>query len=209
MKNNIESESGVTMKGWRKALRSVSNWLAHKDKDEWLKDMRGILSLVAALIASLTFQSAINPPGGVVPAKESGEVQCRNSSCSGQAVLALVYPNGYTSFLYCNTVCFVSSLAVCLLLVSGLSLNNRFFTWLLSIGMCISLSSLTLTYLFGAQMVVPDLVWGPTTTMFGRVIIVWMILLGLIAFFLSLRLLVWILTKCICRHSEVRVNPTI
>ncbi|TKY64301.1 mitogen-activated protein kinase 15 [Spatholobus suberectus] len=191
------------MSGCRKVLKNVGNWLAHKNKDEWLKDMRGMLSLVATVIATMTFQSALNPPGGVRPANDRDEdVQCPHklsdtNPCPGQAVLAVVYPDDYTTFLLSNTICFVSSLAVCLLLVSGLPLNHRFFTWLFSIGMCITLTGLTLTYMFGAQMVTPDLIWSTTTSMFNKVIYIWISLLGLVTFVLCLRLIVWIVTKCI------------
>ncbi|KAK7381814.1 hypothetical protein VNO80_00361 [Phaseolus coccineus] len=51
-------------KGWIKVVKKVGNWLAHKDKDQWLKDMRGNLSLVATVIATITFQSALNPQAG-------------------------------------------------------------------------------------------------------------------------------------------------
>ncbi|CAJ1950863.1 unnamed protein product [Sphenostylis stenocarpa] len=209
MATTIGGDSGKEMKGWRKALKCVGNWMTHKDKDKWLKDMRGILSLMATVIATMTFQSGINPPGGVLSPDEDNGVKCQNQSCPGQSVLALVYPVDFKFFLYCNTICFVSSSAVCLLLVSGFPLKNRFFTWLLSIGMCIVLSTLSLTYLFGAQMVVPDLLWDDITTMFGKVIIVWLVLLVLIAIFLSLRLIVWIVTKCIYKQRKVLQNPTI
>jgi len=55
---NVESDQSQReeVKGWRKVLKSVGNWMADKDRDEWLKDMRGMLSLVATVIASLTFQ---------------------------------------------------------------------------------------------------------------------------------------------------------
>ncbi|TKY64305.1 mitogen-activated protein kinase 15 [Spatholobus suberectus] len=62
---NDQSGSREETKGWRKVMKSVINWLAYKDENEWLKDMRGNLSLVATVIATMTFQSAINPPGGV------------------------------------------------------------------------------------------------------------------------------------------------
>ncbi|CAJ1947800.1 unnamed protein product [Sphenostylis stenocarpa] len=208
MATNIGGDSGKEMKGWRKGLKRVGNWMAHKDKDKWLKDMRGMLSLMATVIATMTFQSGINPPGGVLPAKDSG-VDCQNDSCPGQSVLALVYTQDFKYFLYFNTICFVSSSAVCLLLVSGFPLKNRFFTWLMSIGMCIILSTLSLTYLFGAQMIVPDLLWDDITTMFGKVIIVWLVLLVLIAVFLSLRLIFWFVTKCMFGQSKVLQNPTI
>ena len=177
--------------------KEAGNWLAHKDKDEWLKDMRGMLSLVSTVIATMTFQSALNPPGGVRPGNESGVVQCPvnkadNNPCPGESILAVVYPDEYEKFLIWNTTCFISSLAVCLLLVSGFPLNHRFFTWLLSIGMCITISSLTLTYMTGAGMVTPDPLWNTTNSMFNKVIYIWISLLGLVAFVLCLRLIVWI-----------------
>ncbi|XP_020219620.1 uncharacterized protein LOC109802613 [Cajanus cajan] len=170
--------------------------MAHKNKNEWLKDMRGMLSLVATVIATITFQSALNPPGGVRPASDdSDDVLCHNSSdtnpCPGESVLAVIYPDTYERYLFCNTLCFASSQAVCLLLVSGFPMNHRFFTWLLLIGMCITLSSLTLAYLYGAFMITPNPVWAETALgMFAAIILIWLGLLGLIALFLSFRLIV-------------------
>ncbi|KAL9304315.1 hypothetical protein ACSQ67_021578 [Phaseolus vulgaris] len=161
----------------------MANWLAIKNKDDWLKDMRGNLSLAATIITTITFQTAINPPGGVRPAPESGYVECtknlNGNPCPGE-----------------NTICFVSSLAMCLLLVSGFPLNNRFFTWLLSICMCITMTSLTVTYMLGADMVTPYPVWHTTKTIFYNVIYIWLALLGLVTLVLCLRLFVWIVTKC-------------
>lgn len=160
--------------------------------------MRGVLSLVSTVIATMTFQSALNPPGGVRPGNESGVVQCPensadNNPCPGESILAVLYPDEYKIFLIWNTTCFISSLAVCLLLVSGFPLNHRFFTWLLSIGMCITISSLTLTYMYGAGMVTPDTLWKSTaSSLFEKVIYIWISLLGLVAFVLCLRLIVWI-----------------
>ncbi|KAG4949794.1 hypothetical protein JHK84_043226 [Glycine max] len=115
---NVESKrkDEQEVKGWRKALKSVGNWLAHKDKDEWLKDMRGMLSLLSTVIATMTFQSALNPPGGVRPGNESGVVQCPvnkadNNPCPGESILVVVYPNEYGKFLIWNTTSFISSLA--------------------------------------------------------------------------------------------------
>jgi len=38
--------------------------------------MRGNLSMVATIIATISFQNVINPPGGIRPAAESGYVKC-------------------------------------------------------------------------------------------------------------------------------------
>nr|AGV40516.1 hypothetical protein [Phaseolus vulgaris] len=67
----------------------------HKDKDEWLKDMRGNLSLVATVIATMTFQSALNPPGGVRPPKRKS----RNSGLFRRSLAMSwrVYPRLYNA----------------------------------------------------------------------------------------------------------------
>ncbi|CAJ1950849.1 unnamed protein product [Sphenostylis stenocarpa] len=185
-------------KWWRKYVSNVGNWLTHKDKDKWLKNIRGNLSLVATVIATITFQSALNPPGGVRPAKDGGEdlvCPANGSPCPGESVLAYTTKDEYSWFLIWNTTCFLSSSAVCLLLVSGFPLNHRFFTWLLSVGMCITITSLTLTYMYGAQMVTPDPVWAASNSMFLKVIYIWTSLLGLVTFVLCLRLFIWIVTN--------------
>ncbi|MCI50145.1 ankyrin repeat plant-like protein, partial [Trifolium medium] len=66
---NVELE-----KDWKKVLlEQVWNYMTYKDKDKWLKDMKGNLSLVATVIATMTFQMALNPPGGVRPVKDDGD----------------------------------------------------------------------------------------------------------------------------------------
>ncbi|PNX77518.1 hypothetical protein L195_g033486 [Trifolium pratense] len=140
MNNEVENVGGSTeiptneesMKGWEKVLlEKVWSWLTHKDKDEWLKDMRGNLSLVATVIATITFQMALNPPGGVRSVKDDGadnanDIACSDSSnvtldlCPGEAVLAFIYSDDYNKFLRWNTICFVASLSVLLLLYQWL-----------------------------------------------------------------------------------------
>jgi len=75
-------------------MEKLLNWITIKNNDEWLADMRGNLSLVATLIATIRFQNAINTPGGVRLTPESGKVQCPKildgNPCSGQSILALI-----------------------------------------------------------------------------------------------------------------------
>ncbi|PNX85336.1 hypothetical protein L195_g041404, partial [Trifolium pratense] len=83
----------------------------------------------------MTFQMALNPPGGVRPAKDDGDnnaddIACSNQSnvtlavCPGEAVLAVIFSDQYKDFLRWNTICFIASLSVLHVLVSGISLNH-------------------------------------------------------------------------------------
>ena len=164
-------------KWWKKSIEKMVNWMTIKNKDEWVTHTRGNLSLAATIISTITFQNSINPLGGVRPAVESRYVKCpkklNGNSCPGQSVLAIIYPNEYVIFLISNTICLVSSLTVCLLLVSDFPLNNRFFTWLLSLVMCITLTTLTSTYMIDISMITPYPIWHTTKTMFNNVIYIW------------------------------------
>lgn len=109
--------------------------------------MRRQLSLVASLIAIfISYRNAMHPPGGVRPAE--GE----NLQWAGQSILAAIYPDEYVIFLILNTVCFFSSVSVCLLLLSGFPLTSRFSSWLLSIAMCIILTTFGMTCMLAIDM---------------------------------------------------------
>ncbi|KAG5057952.1 hypothetical protein JHK86_012948 [Glycine max] len=73
-----------------------------------------MLSLVSTVIATMTFQSALNPLGEVRPGNESGVVQCPvnkadNNPCPGESILAVVYPDEYEPHLEHNMFHFIFS----------------------------------------------------------------------------------------------------
>ncbi|WJX92181.1 hypothetical protein P8452_73861 [Trifolium repens] len=79
MNIEMETHAGTTVetttneeqqKGWRKVLERLGDWLSYKDKNKWLEQMRGNLSLMATVIATMTFQMALNPTGGVRSIKD-------------------------------------------------------------------------------------------------------------------------------------------
>ncbi|KAI4308545.1 hypothetical protein L6164_031604 [Bauhinia variegata] len=196
--------------GWRK-LKTFAGHLFKMDKKEWLEDMRGNLGMVATLIAAITFQAALNPPGGVVQTStESGNTLygCSDAYnvdqnetqaytiCTGEAVLAVVYSDDYLSFLKFNTFSFVASLSAALLLVSGIPLRNRFLMWFLSIAMSASLTFLAITYLRAVLLVTPDPVWDDARRNFKKLMWIWIGLLLLIILFITIRFLVWLVRKC-------------
>ncbi|XP_061360230.1 uncharacterized protein LOC133304235 [Gastrolobium bilobum] len=210
---SIVAKDTPPKKGWRMILGRAVDWLAYKDKSEWLNNMRGNISMAASIIATMTFQLATNPPGGVVQVSQYVDVVevCRNISsnpapipCPGESVLAAIYPEQYVRFLASNTICFVASLSVCLLLVSGLPLSHRFPTWLLLIGMCITVTSLALTYLYGIILVTPTIapVWDTAKKMFEKVLWTWIGLLVIVSFLHMIRLFVWCAEKCIKKRNR-------
>ncbi|KAF7843547.1 ankyrin repeat-containing protein [Senna tora] len=218
--------------GWRKILKRMGNGLRHKGN--WIEEARGTLSLVATVISTITFQAGINPPGGFIQQNVSptptsnnghqdasqylsGPLGCYiyNSTdewvCPGLAASA--FQSSYNGFyflpyLICNTISFVASLAITLLLVSGVPLKNKVIMWVLSIGMCVTLTFLALTYLYGIFMIIPDslLYHSSLPDRVQKVAYwTWIGLLGLVSVFIIMRFGYWLgnmCTKKIKRHMS-------
>ncbi|KAL4336654.1 hypothetical protein HN51_021146 [Arachis hypogaea] len=130
------------------------------DDGEWLKEIRGNLAMVATMIASMTFQIGLNPPGGVVQNSDNGFIGCptptgTNQACPGQSVFAKVNRSNYKGYLWTNSVSFYTSIISCIWLISGAPVGPGFPTLLLSTLMCVSLSLLAISYSFGVSIVNP------------------------------------------------------
>ncbi|XP_028752072.1 uncharacterized protein LOC114711810 [Neltuma alba] len=191
-------------KGWRKILELVAYILSHNDTT-WLEDTRGNLSLVAIMISTITFQSLINPPGGFVQqdiASDGGPFGClsddgaRVTICPGDAVSAVMSTSAFHRYQRYSTACFIGSLWVTLLLVSGVPLKHKPAVWVLSLGMCTTLTFLTLTYLQGLFMVNPDFwVLVFPNRMISGALVIWFGILGVIALLSTLRFAFWLMEK--------------
>ncbi|KAK4269139.1 hypothetical protein QN277_022333 [Acacia crassicarpa] len=180
---------------------SLSAIFTPPKKCDWLEEMRGNLSLVATVISTISFQALINPPGGFLIqgiVSEDKPLECltfndNSTACPGDAVSAISYPYYFHYYLKYNTVAFVSSLVVALLLVSGVPLKHKAVIWMLSIGMCITLTFLTLTYLNGLYLVTPNGGLFDSASDISKVSLwTWIGFLGLIALFITLRFLFWL-----------------
>uniref|UniRef100_A0ACD5ZA21 Uncharacterized protein n=1 Tax=Avena sativa TaxID=4498 RepID=A0ACD5ZA21_AVESA len=93
--------------------------LDHKDKDKdndeedrLLEKRRKRLLLFAILAATITYQAGLTPPGDfLLQDDELGHH-------AGDPVLLYNYPRRYNAFFYCNSVSFMLSIALILLLVN-------------------------------------------------------------------------------------------
>jgi len=236
MNEEVENHGGSTetptneepKKGWRKVFERTSNWLSHKDnKNNWLNEMRGNLSLIATVIATMTFQMALNPPGGVMSLNDDANPPsananppdandhdklimeyCNSRLCPGEAVSAIILPDEYFRFLVSNTICFVASLSICLLLVSGIRLHHRLPMWTLSIMMCITLTTLALSYITAVQMTTPNTIYEKANKFLEKLIFTWIGLLSIIALYHTLRLVLWGI-NFFCKRSTMATTQKV
>ena len=119
------------------------------------------MMLVATVIATVVFQGAINPPGGVwqedIPFNSNIIIHCSFHSSNtlktfitGTAVMA--YPTldqrtCYIGYLITNSILFFASICVIMFIIGRLPLKNRICAWMLTVTMCIAIASLSQSYL--------------------------------------------------------------
>nr|GMC85127.1 ankyrin repeat-containing protein NPR4-like [Ipomoea batatas] len=133
-----------------------------KKKESWINEMREGLMVAASLLATMTFQAIVNPPGGVLsenrviikdvaapaPAPTSDE-----KGYTGESVMSYYQPIAYQVFVVANTLSFVASLSVILLLISGLPLHRKFFMYVMMITMWVAITAAGFSYVVCLQMI--------------------------------------------------------
>ncbi|XAR68440.1 hypothetical protein NMG60_11003550 [Bertholletia excelsa] len=125
---------------------------AKRSKDlvqgEWVSKKRDALMVVASLIATMAFQAAVNPPGGVWQDDSP-------THRAGEAVMAYNYVDSYPWFLRSATVGFVASLSIILLLISGLPMKKKIYMWILMVIMWLTITAMAATYAVSIVWVTP------------------------------------------------------
>lgn len=120
--------------------------LARQDEYDWLRKKRSTLMVVASLIATMAFQVGANPPGGLWQDNFVGDAKTPAHN-AGSSILADLSPEAYGHFLTSNSIAFVASLSIILLLVSGLPIRSRILMWVLMVIMWVAITAIAVTYL--------------------------------------------------------------
>jgi hypothetical protein len=170
----------------------------------WIEQTRGSLMVVSTLMATMSFQAGINPPGGVwqEDTKNDGYSCMGNNTCEvvSKAILSYYDPN-YVYFVSYNTVAFLASVCVINLVICGFPLTSKYVIWLLSLAMNISVSSMTFAYLSAVNMVTSPNVYDEFESVFK---ILQLILRGVLVVFALTHIihpLYWMVKKL---HNFIR-----
>ncbi|KAL3535558.1 hypothetical protein ACH5RR_004019 [Cinchona calisaya] len=172
----------------------------HKHTD-WLGRKRSALMVVASLLATVAFQAGLTPPGGVWQdddnvTDENGNPVLRRH-IAGTSVMAYKASREYGIFMILNTVVFLSSLSIILLLISGLPLRRRRWMWFQMVTVWIAISAEVGTYFITLQHMSPKSM--SVQTMLKEVtqisVLTWLSLMGVVFFGNVVRMNLWILRK--------------
>ncbi|WVZ26658.1 hypothetical protein V8G54_005202 [Vigna mungo] len=121
-----------------------TSMVTRKGRHNWMEERRGSLMIVATVLATMSFQIAINPPGGVWQSTSHEEQGCEpGKTCrAGTSVLAFGDSKQrpkFEIFMLLCTISFTASLITIILLICVVSLRNKLIMWFLTILMFISL----------------------------------------------------------------------
>ncbi|KAK0596168.1 hypothetical protein LWI29_013333 [Acer saccharum] len=152
----LQSSGAMHAKDIHLSKHELGSENVHKKKKDWAEKMGNALMVVASLTATMAFQVAINPPGGVWQEQDStvqqgsADSQSESPHTVGVSVLSDHKPNFYSWFLNFNTTGFMASCSIILLQISGLPIKNKFFMWILMVIMWIAISAMTVTYMLAS-----------------------------------------------------------
>ncbi|OMO70658.1 hypothetical protein CCACVL1_18714 [Corchorus capsularis] len=228
--NQMEQEGGAGgggadgfMSKLRRKLSFGYRYLFKRLDDDWVKNMQKSLMVVATLTATMSFQVATNPPGGVWQEHYNSTTMevCKlgkNNIChAGTAVFGYTHPDDYQLLMNCATLSFVTSLVVVLLAISGIPLKNKLCTWLWILAMVVSISSTIATYFLAMVMLAPAPVndykilkaWTrPFARPEGKGFRTWFVIVGVALVYAAIRLLLWLHSKRDYILSCFRSNNT-
>ncbi|KAM1095459.1 hypothetical protein EV1_010422 [Malus domestica] len=187
-----KKKKGSKPPGW--FWRKLMIWLGYPH--EWVKETRGSLMIVATVISTMTFQDVVNPAGRlwVDNLTKTCRTVWRENNDTDTTLGHSKDPMDYfPSFIAHNTVSFLASLTVTLLLISRFPLHNRLSTWLLSMSMCVTLAFLALTYLTVLSMIGPNYGIQEPWSLSATFIILWIVLLVIGGVLHTLRFLIWVM----------------
>ncbi|XP_051137629.1 ankyrin repeat-containing protein ITN1-like isoform X2 [Andrographis paniculata] len=164
-----------------------------KHREDWLEEMRSALMIVASLIASVAFQAGVNPPGGLW--QDDSKPGDQPVYKAGFSIFARNYPGDYVLFYIYNTISFISSLSIILLLISGLPVTRKLFMWILMVVTWVAITATALTYSLIISAVTPVERGKNMEDIIGWTIVAWIGLMAVLLIVHTIRLIVKIEKK--------------
>lgn len=176
-----------------------------KKPADWLNRKRSALMVVASLIATVAFQASLTPPGGVWQDDLLEPTNGQKPHMAGTAIMAYNQAREYGTFMIFNSMAFLSSLSIILLLVSGLPLNRRRWMWVQMVIMWIAVMALVVTYFLSLRHMSPKNVEGMLREVTQISVLAWLGVMGTVFIGNVIRMNLWLLRKYGCIEPKETV----
>ncbi|XP_061995637.1 ankyrin repeat-containing protein ITN1-like [Rosa rugosa] len=216
--------SVVSTSGERQTTRRLGSTVSSKENEsskpevnqkptEWLGRKRDSLMVVASLLATVAFQAAITPPGGVwqddLQVDENGNPVDKPHTV-GTSIMATNKAEEYGIFMIFNSITFLSSLSIILLLVSGLPIKKRRWMWIQMIIMWIAITTQVSTYFLSLRHLSPKNLEPVLKQVTEISVLTWLCLMLVVFIGNVIRLNLWVLRKYgYIKPKEVDPSATI
>jgi hypothetical protein len=129
---------------WFSFLQLRHEQTRNKTEAKELERRRNLLLTLAIIAATVTYQAGINPPGSVW--SDDKDVSGR----PGNPILQDNHPRRYDVFYYSNSISFVSSVAITILLVNKESCERGIKSYALRVCLVVGLVGLLVAYVAGS-----------------------------------------------------------
>ncbi|KAI3893172.1 hypothetical protein MKX03_020197 [Papaver bracteatum] len=131
--------------------------------EDWLREKQNVLIVVVVLIATMAFQAGFSPPG-----EDEWTSIISNYTgfypylirYAGTSILAYKSPIIFGIYIVSNTVGFLASLSIILLLLSGLAFKRRIIVWILMVIMWTTITCVAVSYLVAIFSMIPPFTIG-------------------------------------------------
>ncbi|KAG5564189.1 hypothetical protein RHGRI_000399 [Rhododendron griersonianum] len=132
----------------------------------WQKKKKDTLMIVSSLMATMSFQVGINPPGGVWQDTLAGHK-------AGKAIIAYTNPEAYPYLMYFNTVGFLLSLTTILELIVVLPTRKRAIGFIRAWISWLTIMIMAFAYTFSVIVVSPMEMFKSTNLVIFFTVILW------------------------------------
>nr|XP_048324525.1 ankyrin repeat-containing protein BDA1-like [Ziziphus jujuba var. spinosa] len=177
-----------------------------------INDRSGSLMVAATVLATMTFQTAVNPPGGVwqqdpnttIYTDSDGHTYCnRNHICiAGTSVLAHIWKDEYMLFMAYNSTAFLSALSIVFLLLTGFPLKYKPFMWLLTLAIAVNITFMALTFMEGMYLVVHLDIEKQADRIYDRLFYTWIAIVGIVILQHTIRFAYWAFKKLLRKQNK-------
>ncbi|KAH1056839.1 hypothetical protein J1N35_034904 [Gossypium stocksii] len=175
-------------------------------KEDWLTRKRDSLMVVASLMATMSLQAGLTAPVGLWQDDFTGTATERSHE-AGTSILADTNQSYYSQYLAANTISFMASMSIILLLITGLPFKRRLFVWILTVIVWIAISSMGFTYRISLLVFTPKSQKLTVTRVLEYAVIAWIGVMALLLLVHTIRLIVNVFNKVENVKEETQKPP--